>query len=101
MSALDAETFLRGVCEVPRVGASSDLFKSEVFGIWTQPPIPVEVMGGFSVRNGAGWREVAPTSREAVSLAGTAVFVPSAEELVTILLSFGRPKDRERAAMMP
>ena len=54
MSAADADAFLNQVGEVPRSGAPSDRFRSTVFGIWREPPIPVEVMGGFSLAGG-GW----------------------------------------------
>jgi hypothetical protein len=100
MSALDAESFLRHVGEVPRPGAPSHRFRSMVFGIWTQPPIPVEVMGGFSFAIQRGWHEVALATREKIAVGGTSVFVPSADELVTLLQSFGRQKDLDRAKLL-
>jgi hypothetical protein len=100
MSAGDAETFLRRTGVPVRAGPADARFRSAVFGVWTAPPIPVEVMGGFSVAGDGGWREVALSTREPVSLAGARVYVPAAAELVRLLHSFGRPKDLERAALL-
>jgi len=71
-----------------------------VFGLWREPPIPVEVMGGFSVANDGGWREVALATREPVTVAGARVYVPAAEELVRLLHAFGRAKDLDRARLL-
>lgn len=100
MSARDAETLLRRVGERPKAGEANNRFRSLVFGCWTQPPIPVEVMGGFSIATPAGWRDVTLSTREAVTVGGARVFVPSVEELVRLLHSFGRPKDVERARLL-
>lgn len=100
MSASDAETFLKRVGESPRIGKPNDHFQSLVFGVWSVPPIPVEVMGGFSVATPDGWRDVSLATREAVTVAGRTVYVPSADELVRLLRSFGRPKDLDRAALL-
>lgn len=100
MSAGDAEFFLKRVGERPRDGKPNDLFRSLIFGVWSAPPIPVEIMGGFSVATPEGWRDVSLVTREAVTIRGSTVFVPSAEELVRLLRSFGRRKDQERAALL-
>lgn len=96
MSARDAEALLTRLGQLPRKGAPSDRFRSAVFGTWTEPPIPVEVMGGFKVRTREGWQDVAPATREEVTVAGASLFVPSADELAALLRAFGRPKDFER-----
>jgi hypothetical protein len=100
MSAADAEAFLKRVGEAPRNGKPNDRFRSLVFGVWSGPPIPVEVMGGFSVATADGWRDVSLVTREAVTVAGRTIYVPSAEELVRLLRSFGRAKDLERASLL-
>jgi len=100
MSAYDAEDLLKRVGEVPRRGDPSDRFRSLVFGTWREPPIPVEIMGGFSLATRHGWQEVAPATREEVTVARARVFVPSADELVTLLRSFGRQKDLDRAKIL-
>ena len=96
MSAADAERFLRRVGGEFRNTDASDRFRSQVFGIWTRPPIAVEVFGGFSLAAGGGWREVSLATREPVTVGGARVYVPSREELVRLLQSFGRVKDLER-----
>lgn len=100
LSVRDAEALLCRVGEVPRRGEPSDRFRSLVFGTWREPPIPVEIMGGFSLATPGGWKKVAPATRQLVSIAGVSVFVPSANEMVTLLHSFGRPKDLDRAAKL-
>lgn len=100
MSAADAEAFLKRVGEAPRNGKPNDRFRSLVFGVWSVPPIPVEVMGGFSVATPDGWRDVSLATRETVTVGGRPVYVPSAEELVRLLRSFGRPKDLDRANLL-
>jgi hypothetical protein len=100
MSAADAAVFLKRTGGSPRAGPADARFRSLVFGLWSQPPIAVEVMGGFSVAGEGGWREVTLSTREPVSVAGARVYVPSAEELVQLLHSFGRAKDLERARLM-
>jgi len=100
MSAADAAAFLERVGVPVRAGPADARFRSLVFGLWREPPIPIEVMGGFSVANDGGWREVALATREPVSVAGASIFVPSAEELVRLLHTFGRPKDFERAQLL-
>ena len=100
MSAADAEVFLRRVGEEPRNGKPNDRFRSQIFGVWAGPPIPVEVMGGFSIATPDGWQEVSLVKRETVTVQGQPVYIPSAEELVRLLLSFGRAKDLERADLL-
>lgn len=100
MSARDADAFLMRVGGTRRRADASDRFKSQVFGRWTEPPIPVEVFGGFSLAIDGSWRDVSLVTREAVRVGGGEVFVPSADELVRLLESFGRSKDLERARLL-
>lgn len=97
MSARDADEFLLKV-GTQRGGAKpSDRFHSSVFGIWKMPPVAVEVFGGFKLRSKGGWREVCFSTRVPVNVGATTVYVPSKEELIALLRSFGRKKDLERA----
>jgi hypothetical protein len=100
MSAGDAEALVRRVGGELRKTDANDRFRSLIFGIWNQLPIPVEVFGGFSVAVDGEWREVSLSTREPVTVAGTSVYVPSAEELVRVLHSFGRGKDLQRARLL-
>lgn len=100
MSAADAEAFLKRAGERPSNGKPNDRFRSLVFGIWSEPPVPVEVMGSFSIATPEGWRDVSLATREAVTVQGRSVFIPSAEELVRLLRSFGRAKDLARADLL-
>jgi len=101
MSADDAERFLRRVGGQPRAGKPSTQFRSDVFGTWVGPPRPIEVMGGFSLATAGGWCPVLPKTREAKIVGDCVLFVPSIAELKAMLLSFGRPKDLERARLLP
>lgn len=100
MSARDAEMFLKRIGGQQRGGKPSTKFQSDVFGTWIDPPLPVEVMGGFRLATSAGWQPVWPQTRERKTVGEQALFVPSVAELKAMLLSFGRPKDLERARLL-
>ena len=100
MSARDAEAFLSRVGGEPGCTDASERFRSQVFGVWTKPPTPVEIFGGFRVAADGSWRDVSLSTRERVTVAGAHIYVPSAGELVGLLHSFGRPKDLERARLL-
>lgn len=100
MSAEDVQAFLHHVGLPPRPAIPDERFRSLAFGTWTAPPVPVEVMGGFSLATPEGWRDVWPATREAIPVSGGTVFIPSADELARLLEAFGRPKDLERARLL-
>ena len=76
-------------------------FRSAVFGRWLVPPLAVEFMAGFELRDADGlWRPVVPQTREAVSLGQTTVFVPARAELRAMFARFGRAKDHARIALL-
>jgi len=100
MSVNDACRVLALIGIAPRAGTASPLFKSEVFGLWRDPPLPVEIMGGFQVATSAGWRRVRPLSRECVAVDGHALHIPSKEELIGLYRVFGRPKDLQRVLLL-
>ncbi|MDB5444296.1 MAG: hypothetical protein JWP73_2672 [Phenylobacterium sp.] len=81
-------------------GGGDDLFRSTTFGVWRTQPLTVEIMAGFSLKQGAAWRAIEPATREAVELDGRQLFVPARPELIGILRAFGRPKDLERALLL-
>jgi hypothetical protein len=101
MSAADARTLLARLGLPAAPGAPSPLFRSEVFGTWREPPLPVEVMGGFTLAAPSGWEPVAFATREPVRLAARTLYVPSAAELRALLLRLARPKDLARAKLLP
>lgn len=100
MSARDAEAFLGRVGGRLERADASERFRSQVFGVWDEPPIPVEIFGGFRVAAHGSWRDVSLSTRERVTVAGAHIYVPSAGELVGLLRSFGRAKDLERAKLL-
>jgi hypothetical protein len=100
MSVRDANRTLRGLGSEERAGEPSSQFRSDVFGVWQAPPVPVEIMGGFRLATESGWVAVSPATRRAIMVDGRALFVPSAVELGEILISFGRPKDLERLRLL-
>jgi hypothetical protein len=64
------------------------------------PGMPVEVMGGLEHDAGEGWRAVSPGRLVLAGLQGLAVPVPSLDDQIRVLESFGRDKDRVRAAAL-
>jgi hypothetical protein len=75
-------------------------FRSEVFFQRTDTPLPIDVMAGFEVNSAGGWKPVRPRTRVALSWLGGLYFAPSHIELMDMLALFGRPQDRERAALL-
>ena len=51
-------------------------------------------------RVGDGWRDVSFRTRQRVEVGGADLFTPSRAELRASLLTFGRPKDLERADLL-
>jgi hypothetical protein len=100
MSCRDAGAALERAGCAYRRRDGTRLFRSEVFGIWHEPPLPVEIFGGFEFSGREGWTRVLPTSRETVQISGRAVFIPNAAELRAMLVGFGRPKDLDRARLL-
>jgi len=81
-------------------GEGSDLFRSAVFGRIEDGPMPIEVMGGLSLRTARGWEALALATREPVEVGGARVWVPKRGELIGLLRRFGREKDLARAALL-
>jgi hypothetical protein len=100
MGSTDARRILEnlGVSSIPDTGHPQ--FRSKIFGTWREPPLPVEIFADFSLRAAKGWRSIRLETRERIEVAGRALFVPSKEELRSLLLSFGRAKDLERASLL-
>jgi hypothetical protein len=97
MSEADARHLVARIGISPATDRGYSQFRSAVFATWREPPLPVEVFGGFHLRSPEGWDSVTLRTRETVTVAGRTLFVPSRSELEGLLLSFGRPKDLERA----
>ena len=100
VSLRDARRFLAAQGIEAIKGLDHPLFRSELFGVWRAAPLPVEIMAGFQVYVDRRWTEVKPLTREAVELDGQRLFIPGRAELASMLRSFGRPKDLDRAALL-
>lgn len=79
--------------------ADDGRFRSH-FARFRFPGMPVEVMGGLELDRGEGWQPVSPGRLVLAGVQGMAVPVPVLDDQVRILESFGRDKDRERAAAL-
>jgi len=87
-----------GIAPLPEPGNA--LFRSAIFGRWDAPPLTVEFMADFQYCRDGRWIDVAPGSRDRIDVHGATLFVPAREELRALLLSFGRAKDLDRAALL-
>ena len=102
VSRADAETLAtlwadrRDAAHAP---ADDDRFRSH-FARFRFPGMPVEVMGGLELDRGEGWQAVSPGRLVLAGVQGMAVPVPALDEQIRILESFGRDKDRDRAAAL-
>lgn len=100
MSRTDAERLLERRGLTPAAGSVHEKFRSEVLGRLELCGYTLEVMGGFHVHDGAGWRELSPRSRVAIRIGDAELCVPSVEELIEMCRLFGRPKDAERERLL-
>lgn len=83
------------------VPAGADRFRSR-FARFMFPGIdmPLEVMGGLALQDADGWQPVQVNKTMHVTVADVAVAIPSCDEQIRILKSFGRPKDLARAELL-
>ncbi|MEP7186392.1 MAG: hypothetical protein ABI767_11200 [Rhodanobacter sp.] len=63
-------------------------------------PLPVEIMGGLELSRSERWESVTIEHSMLVDVGGIGVRVPSLDEQIRLLESFGRPKDRARAVAL-
>lgn len=78
----------------------SDRFRSDMFARWIEPPLPVDIMAGFHVLDGATWQRIEPSTRIAMPLGSVTLYAPAITELIEHCRLFGRPKDRARATIL-
>jgi hypothetical protein len=81
------------------VPANGERFRSR-FTRFRFSGLPVEVMGGLELFGENGWELVRIGEIVMVDAGGLAVPIPAVAEQVRVLESFGRPKDRQRAAQL-
>ena len=96
----DAALVLQEHGRVLQSGGVSGLYRSDVFGRVDGGPLPIEVLGGFHVRENDRWVMVQPATRLAIGLARGPVFVPSRLDLASITRRLWRPKDVLRAELL-
>ena len=78
----------------------SPLFRSELFARRPLGRFTLEVMAGFHVRDGAGWREHVPQMRFEVRVGESLLYTPGIDGLIAMCTLFGRPKDLERKRLL-
>ncbi|HKT27839.1 hypothetical protein [Dyella sp.] len=81
------------------VPAGADRFRS-CFARFLFPGMPLEVMGDLQLHDADGWQPVQINETVHVTVADVAVAIPSRDEQIRILKSFGRPKDLARAELL-
>jgi hypothetical protein len=79
--------------------AGADRFRSR-FARFLFPGLALEIMGGLEVAGDAGWAPVTLKEIITVDVAGMRVPIPAVHEQIRVLERFGRPKDRQRAALL-
>ena len=100
MSRRDAAAVAERLRLTPSPADENGLFRSDFFTRVPAVPLAIELMAGFHVRVGSAWREVRPASRQAIQVGSALLYVPSVRELIEMGRLFGRPKDREREALL-
>lgn len=79
--------------------ADHNLFRSH-FARFRFPGAPVEVMGALELNIDDAWQAAQPGRLVLAGLHGLAVPVPSVDDQIRLLESFGREKDLRRAAAL-
>jgi hypothetical protein len=95
-SRRDAEALLRRWNLAPIRPEPSLLFRSELFAVHADLPVPIELMAEFKVLG----EPLVPVSRVRVAWGERALFVPDAAEQAAICERFGREKDMARATRL-
>lgn len=101
-SRADADTLMAAWAERREPAftpADSRLFRSH-FARFSFPGVPVEVMGALELHADGGWQPVHYGRLILVGVNGLAVPVPSIDNQIRLLESFGREKDLVRAAAL-
>jgi hypothetical protein len=101
-STRDAETLIacwRTRLETTTAVLGAERFRSR-FARFVFPGLAVEIMGGLEVCGEAGWQPVTVGEIISVDVAGMRVPIPAVHEQIRVLEHFGRPKDRQRAALL-
>lgn len=100
MSPEDAKRVLtsQGITAIGDGG--TDHFRSEVYGKLINTPLPIDILGGFEVKQAGSWVPVAFGAPVRIDLPTGIVFVPQIEELIPLFRLCGRPKDIDRAAKL-
>lgn len=96
----DATDILAAANLLPLTMPPDPLFRSDVFAVLRRTSMPVEIMAGFAISGPNGWSQVRPQTREAITIGGATLFVPTLSELIALLYRMGRPKDLRRAAAL-
>lgn len=101
LSVRDAERLFARIGIVQEPPSGHPRFRSERFGRWTAPPLVVEFMAGFLLRDRDGaWRPMQPDTRRLLRVGAAIVFVPEMPELRAMFARIGRPKDQVRIALL-
>ena len=100
LSEADAARVLPALGLTAAPGGVDSRFRSRIYARWDAPELPVEFMAGFALRHGEEWQDVLPQTRTQHRLGEAVLYTPGREEMRAILLSFGRPKDLRRAALL-
>jgi hypothetical protein len=79
--------------------SDDDRFRSH-FARFRFPGAPVEVMGALELHVGECWQPVLPGKLVLAGVNGLAVPVPSVDDQIRLLESFGREKDAPRVAAL-
>jgi hypothetical protein len=77
------------------------LFRSKIFkSLEIEGGLDLEIMGGLEVNGPEGWQGLIPQTRRAIATPAGTVYVPEPDEMLDILMLFGRPKDMDRATLL-
>jgi hypothetical protein len=85
---------------VPMPDAPSPTFRSALYARRHATPIPIELMADFHIFRAGRWQPLRPATRLWLPAGRARIPIPSTPELIQQCGWYGRPKDRERAAIL-
>jgi hypothetical protein len=84
----------------PMPSAPSPTFRSAHYARHHATPVPIELMADFHLFRDGDWRPMIPVARIFLPVGRVRIPVPSVAELIAQCGWYGRPKDRQRAAIL-
>lgn len=99
-SERDGRRLIEGHGFASMPSAPSPIFRSAHYARHRATPVPIELMANFHLFRDGGWQPLIPADRIFLPAGRGRIPVSSVAELIAQCGWYGRPKDRQRAAIL-